>query len=137
MRAAIVLAGLTLAAFAGCGEDDEPAPSEPAEQAEGRLADVQITYDRDGKGGRPPLDIRLQCDAPGDAPACRALAQLDPEDFEPVPDDTVCTSQYGGPETASVQGTLRGKPVDATFSREQGCEINRWERVAPLFEGTP
>jgi hypothetical protein len=54
--------------------------------------------------------------------------------FEPVSGMTACTQQYGGPETATVKGTLHGEPIDAKFSRVNGCEIARWEEVAPLLE---
>jgi hypothetical protein len=50
-----------------------------------------------------------------------------------VPADVACTEIYGGPATARVRGTLQGKPVDARFSRTNGCEIARWERNRALF----
>ena len=46
-----------------------------------------------------------------------------------------CTQQFGGPETATVTGTLHGDEVAARFSRENGCEISRWEKVAELLGG--
>ena len=76
----------------------------------------------------------VTCDAPGDSAACQAVADIDPKTFEPVPGDQACTQQYGGPETATVKGTLNGKEIDAKFSRENGCEIARWEAAKPLFE---
>ncbi|MEU0068995.1 SSI family serine proteinase inhibitor [Streptomyces sp. NPDC006332] len=53
--------------------------------------------------------------------------------FGPVPADSVCTLQYGGPATAHVTGTWAGRPVDATFDRGNGCEIGRWDRFVPLL----
>ncbi|MEV2210567.1 SSI family serine proteinase inhibitor [Streptomyces sp. NPDC050997] len=53
--------------------------------------------------------------------------------FGPVPGDSVCTMQYGGPATAHVTGTWAGRPVDATFDRSNGCEIGRWDRLVPLL----
>ena len=47
--------------------------------------------------------------------------------------DTACTQIFGGPETATIKGTIRGEPVDAKFSRSDGCEIERWKRVEPLL----
>ena len=35
--------------------------------------------------------------------------------------------------TATIKGTIRGNPVDASFSRADGCEIERWARVEPLL----
>jgi len=50
-----------------------------------------------------------------------------------TPPTTACTEIFGGPERARVRGTLRGEPVSAEFSRVNGCEINRWDAVAPLL----
>ena len=36
---------------------------------------------------------------------------------------------YGGPQTATVTGTYRGRPVDASFDRTDGCAIDRWNKV--------
>ena len=35
---------------------------------------------------------------------------------------------------ATVKGTFMGEQVDATFSRQNGCEIARWEDVKPILE---
>jgi hypothetical protein len=59
---------------------------------------------------------------------------MDPKTFEPVPGNQACTQQYGGPETATVKGTVNGENVDAKFSRMNGCEITRWDAAKPLFE---
>lgn len=47
-----------------------------------------------------------------------------------------CTQQYGGPEVATVAGTFKGRAVTAQFSRTDGCQISRWQALAPLFGGT-
>jgi hypothetical protein len=46
---------------------------------------------------------------------------------------TVCTQIYGGPQEAVVRGTFRGRRVSIRFTRRNGCEIARWNRVAFLF----
>ncbi|QOV41780.1 SSI family serine proteinase inhibitor [Streptomyces chromofuscus] len=77
-------------------------------------------------GGRHP-------DADG---ACRALereSRWGQDVFAPVPGDTMCTMQYGGPGTARVTGTWAGRSVDAAFDRSNGCEIARWDRLVPLL----
>ncbi|GGO43756.1 hypothetical protein GCM10012286_28380 [Streptomyces lasiicapitis] len=79
-----------------------------------------------GAGGTHP--------SPDDA--CERLDQLaadgaDP--FAPVPRDAMCTEQYGGPETAYVTGTWQGRPVDASFSRTDGCRIARWNGLVPVL----
>jgi hypothetical protein len=66
--------------------------------------------------------------------ACRRLAALDAP-FAPVPPETACTDVYGGPQTAAVTGTFRGRSVWARFRRVNGCETARWNRVRFLFPG--
>ena len=69
---------------------------------------------------------------PQAAVACRRLAAFaDP--FAPTPKGSACTQLYGGPQTARVTGTFRGRSVWARFARRNGCEIARWQRVAFLF----
>jgi hypothetical protein len=106
--------------IAGCGEDDEPAAT-PA----GSVADLTVEVDPGGK------TATVKCDAPEDCPEIDAL---NAKVFEPTPGDVACTQQYGGPEKATVKGTFKGEPVDASFSRENGCEIARWQDAAPLLE---
>lgn len=69
---------------------------------------------------------------PGRARACTRLARL-AEPFAPVPKDVACTEIYGGPQKAQVRGFYRGHRVRANFNRTNGCEIDRWNRVAFLF----
>jgi hypothetical protein len=69
---------------------------------------------------------------PQPAAACSKLAAVDAP-FDPVPADAVCSMIYGGPQTARVRGTYRGRKVEAVFNRKNGCEIARWKRVAFLF----
>lgn len=64
--------------------------------------------------------------------ACtRLLALRDP--FAPVPKGTACTQIYGGPQTARVIGTFRGRRVWATFNRRDGCQTARWQRLSFLL----
>jgi len=53
--------------------------------------------------------------------------------FAPTPKDVACTELYGGPQTATVTGTYRGRRIRARFSRVDGCAIERWDRHAFLF----
>ncbi len=126
MRLAVLVAMLAL--VAGCGGDDEQSASPPS------LADLTVTVDPDGKGGKEAKTVDVQCASADDSEACKAVAGLEPKVFEPVSGMTACTEQYGGPETATVKGTLHGKPIDAKFSRVNGCEISRWNHAAELLK---
>src|SRR5262245_25013480 len=118
MRVVLILVAVAL--VAGCREDDEPAATPSAS-----IADLQIEVNPGGK------TATVTCDVEDD---CPEVAALDPKVFEPTPGNVACTQQYGGPEKATVKGTFKGEQVDATFSRENGCEIARWEDAAPLLE---
>lgn len=87
--------------------------------------------------GFEPVTRVLRDPGTGDHPhptaALAALAAAgDP--FAPVPPGTMATMIYGGPQTATVTGTWRGLPVDASFCRTDGAQIHRWEQVAPLLD---
>jgi hypothetical protein len=68
----------------------------------------------------------------GAAQACARLQGMD-NPFLPVPANMACTDVYGGPETARVVGTFRGRHIWVVFRRTNGCEIARWRRVSFLF----
>lgn len=130
--------GSTSAGSGGTGSasdadaSDAPAATSPSGATE--LTIVVRTAPGQGK-----VSSSLRCDPPGGdhadpEAACRALEELE-QPFAPVPADQACTEIWGGPQTARVTGTLRGEPVDATFNRSNGCEIERWDaHVAVLVE---
>jgi hypothetical protein len=120
MRIVVVLAALAL--LAGCGDDDEQAAA-PA------LADLTVTVD----DGAKTKTTTVRCDSEADSATCRALSALDRDAFAPTPGDRACTEIYGGPERATVTGTLRGETIDARFSRTNGCEIARWDAAKKLL----
>ncbi|WP_432487735.1 SSI family serine proteinase inhibitor [Kineococcus sp. SYSU DK018] len=103
---------------------------------------LTVTVD-DGSGGTSTWTLTCAPDgtAGGDHPdaaaACAALTAAQ-QPFAPVPKDRVCTQVYGGPQRATVTGTWGGEEVSATFERTDGCQIARWDRVAPLLQpGAP
>ena len=120
---------LLAVALIGCGSD-EPSPSSSGNSD---LADLTVVVDSDGDGSAPPKTLELTCNAPTDSDACGAAAGISEADLAPTPDGTACTQIYGGPETATIKGTIRGDAVNASFSRQDGCEIERWARVEPLL----
>lgn len=72
-------------------------------------------------------------DHPAPEAACAALERAD-EPFTPVPPDQPCTQIYGGPQTATIEGVWRGERVRASYSRENGCEIHRWDALLPVLQ---
>lgn len=119
--------------------DDSPgATPSPTEEppAEPVTADLTIVVDATGEGA--PQTYTFTCspdggDHPDPAAACAALAQAGVEAFAPTPRDVACTEQWGGPQVATVQGTVDGEQISARFDRTNGCEISRWDRLAPVF----
>jgi hypothetical protein len=50
----------------------------------------------------------------------------------PVGKDRACAEIYGGPQTAHINGTWQGQPVDSRLSRVNACEMARWDALAGL-----
>lgn len=119
----------TFVALMGCGYDVGSDESEASAATE-----LTITVWPSGRGGAQ-REWTLRCDPPGGTlpePA-RACSALSAELLKPVPPETICTQIYGGPQVARVRGRLEGRPVDAEFSRTNGCEIHRWNQLQFLF----
>jgi hypothetical protein len=135
MRGLLVLVLFALAACAApAGSAADPSPSSSTPTAAGE--DLVITLDRGN--GTEPERYTLRCgdspdgDHPDAAAACTHLAGL-AAPFAPLPDDMMCTEQYGGPETATVTGRWNGEPVDLRLSRTDGCRISQWESLGPVL----
>lgn len=66
-----------------------------------------------------------------DQDACAALAR--PETVSRLVDgpaeDRMCTEQYGGPDTATISGTIDDQAVDTVVDRVDGCGIADWDQV--------
>ena len=85
---------------------------------------------------------RVRRAAPGAAVAnAQAQAAFDhlaglERPFAPLPEDVVCSQQYGGPETARVLGRWGGEPVELDLSRVDGCRIAQWDSLVPVVPAT-
>jgi hypothetical protein len=125
MRLASLLA--TVALLVGCGGGTAAGDDRSARY------DVTITYWPNGGDGEF-RQATLACDPDGGTHedpngACDVL--LENEDaLKPVSGDMACTQIYGGDQLA----TLVGDGVNASFSRTNGCEIARWDALAPVLE---
>lgn len=127
MRGVLPLAVLA-AVLVGCGSASSAGPS--------AATALTVTYSPNGAHTGATKTWRLRCGPvggtlPRPAVACRRLAAGGPQLFAAVPKDVVCAQIYGGPQTARVVGTLDGKRIVARFSRSDGCQIGRWNRVSP------
>lgn len=101
---------------------------------------LQITVWPDGQGHPGKHVYTLRCapaggTLPRSSAACTRLMRLT-RPFAPPPRNTACTQIYGGPQEAFVTGRFRGKLVRAGFSRKDGCQIARWNRIGFLFPGS-
>jgi hypothetical protein len=101
---------------------------------------LNITVWPNGDGHPGKVVYTLRCAPAGGtlpqrASACGKLLRIE-RPFAPTPKDVACTQIYGGPQEALVTGRFRGKLVRARFSRKDGCEIGRWNRVRFLFPAT-
>jgi hypothetical protein len=97
---------------------------------------LRITYWEDSANASSSVTWTLRCDpARGTlarpARACTRLAAGGPKLFAPLPRDAACIEIYGGPQKARVVGMVDGKRVWSTFTRTNGCEIGRWQRISP------
>ena len=98
---------------------------------------LHITVWPHGEGAPGKRVWTLRCGPVGGtlphrAAACSKLARLT-RPFAPTPAGVACTQIYGGPQEALVTGRFRDHAVRARFSRKDGCEIARWNRVRFLF----
>jgi hypothetical protein len=100
---------------------------------------LHVTVWPNGEGHTPKRTYTLTCaplggTLPQRATACTKLQDLKAP-FAPTPKNMACTQIYGGPQEALVSGRFRGESVRSRFSRKNGCEIARWNRVRFLFPG--
>ncbi|MET0820062.1 MAG: SSI family serine proteinase inhibitor [Aeromicrobium sp.] len=140
MRSGVVVALAAIAALSACGSESSDGGGSGTTDAP--AAKTSLTIEVTPDEGADPKTYTLTCDpAGGDHPqprqACDAIATAGASVFEPVPSDAMCTTVFGGPEKATVTGTYEGKDVDASFSRENGCEIDRWEKLGTTVFAVP
>ena len=119
----LAVAAVLMVTLAGCGGRTDG--------VDGPATVVDLTYSAGGAVKTQTLDCVGTAAEQG--ASCALLKKLPASAFEPVPKDAMCTMIYGGPETATIKGQIDGKKVDAKFSRTNGCEIDRFKKVEPLF----
>jgi hypothetical protein len=155
LAASVLLTGCAAASTAGgsggsAGSGASTAPTSPSTPAippstapQGGPTSLTVVVD-DGAGGansgtkNVPLRWTLTCDPVGGthpkaAAACAQLAAAASDPFAPTPPGLMCSMIYGGPQEAHVFGTYKGRAVDTTFLRTNGCQTARWQRVSELL----
>jgi hypothetical protein len=142
-RLTVGLIALAVPFAAACGNDDADdnavTVTDPTPDVEDAPAsELVITMD---PGDGNVEEWTLTCDPdggthPDPAAACEALDELDPEVMQAVPDDAMCTMIHGGPHTATISGHWGETSVSSEFSRENGCEIARWDAVVELVRSS-
>lgn len=116
---------------------DETQPPEDTGGSESGEPTTELTVSLD-PGNGDSSEWTVTCDPAGGTAgdpeaACETLDALTPQDVAPVPRNANCTMQYGGPQTATVTGIWDGTRVDLSFSRQNGCEIARWDAMEPVL----
>lgn len=140
---AVALLLTLLLGLAACGDppadqpsgEDTDAPAQPATALDVTIdngqtqATFRVVCDGTARfeGDSAERDAAAACDAVDEAKD-RLLTLSDP-DREPE----MCTEIYGGPDKATITGTIDGEPVDAEVSRHNGCGISDWDRLVPLL----
>ena len=120
------------------GTDGGSGTPEPGAAAGIEQTQNDLRIDVDLGDGAPPQSWTLVCAGvadgthPDQQAACTHLAGM-PEPFAPLPDDVMCTEQYGGPQTARITGRWQGGPVDLELSRVDGCRIAQWDSLGPVL----
>jgi hypothetical protein len=69
---------------------------------------------------------------PGAQAACAALASLS-HPFAPPAAGVMCPMAAGGPQTATITGTWHGQKVSASYSRVNGCQTARWNKLEKVL----
>jgi hypothetical protein len=126
--------GAVVALAAACGSQAAPVnpggPDRVASKPPTSLT-IKVAVAR----GVTPRQWTLTCGPAGDggshphpAAACAALDRAR-NPFAPVPHNVMCSMIYGGPQTASITGTWKGERVAATYSRVNGCQTARWNKI--------
>jgi hypothetical protein len=64
---------------------------------------------------------------------CAAIAKQGTRLFAPVPAGIACSQIYGGPETATITGTVKGRKINSAFRRTDGCQVARWNTARAFF----
>jgi subtilisin inhibitor-like len=129
---AAVIGGVAVLA-AACGS--QAAASQRSQSAKKTASSLVISVA--AARGATPHRWTLSCDPAGgthpDAQAaCAALASAK-HPFAPVAAGIMCPMIASGPQTATITGTWHGQKVSARYSRADGCQTDRWNKLEKVL----
>jgi hypothetical protein len=147
------IAGLLLGAMvllvAACAADDSGgAVAAGGPTTEAVPVDVALVVDISDGTSAPPRHGSITCQGaaaigtgflldPTVASAACAVLEADASVQRRLTDGPAkglaCTQQYGGPETATITGTLLGKSVKADLHRKDGCGVADWNALRAVL----
>ena len=134
--AILAAAIVAVAAFVAASQTVVPVPAAGA----GATVRLEFRYD---DGGSTRRSATLTCRASGNRATgylhkrsvrrlCRVARDLRAFLANP-PQHEVCTEQWGGPDRARITGRVGSDTVDRRLARNDGCEIDDWNRAQPLL----
>jgi Subtilisin inhibitor-like len=160
-RTLIAVTALLLAVLAGaCGSNsgDDRAASTSTSRADaatsvpsvGGRTDLSVTGVRTKAGAEPsapptevPFSGTLRCDgtpsgtgtfaATAAGTCAEVVTHRDALTAKSDPAGRICSQIYGGPQHATVTGTVDGEPVSLEVTRSNGCGIADWTRLEWLL----
>ena len=139
MRRGLAILATAAVAVASFVAASQTVVTDPAAGA-GPNVRLEFRYD---DGGSLRKSATLTCRASGNRATgylrkrdvrrlCRVARDLRGFLAEP-PQHEMCTEQWGGPDRARVTGRVGGDAIDRRLARNDGCEIDDWNRAQPLL----
>lgn len=137
-------------ALSACGGSGSPGVSSPATTKSGAIGGVlaSVSVAVDPGDGKSPRTATLSCDGSkgkgtgylaekvaADS-ACSLVIGPGRKRLVSGPVGGACTQQYGGPEQATITGSIQGDRINTKVARSDGCGIADWELLTPLV-GAP
>ena len=119
-----------------------PIPTDPNSKNNTSNEDILLTftwydwYPNDGTKEEKVTgaSYTLDCSDTTNLSLCRKMSEQGGKLlFAELEPNITCTMQYGGPEVIMVKGNYGKTAIDTRFQRNNGCEISRFERIAPFF----